>query len=334
MKKIVNRALLGVLGILFAGCSTPVKSPSEMSNLPDPVPRAEPLSRTGNPPSYEVFGKRYYIKNTSKGYRERGIASWYGKDFHGKKTSSGAPYDMYAISAAHKSLPIPTYVRVTNLENNRSIVVRVDDRGPFVDGRIIDLSYAAAAKLGLVEQGTAPVEVVALPPYQHLPDYEPNTGAVARNIPAPAAPAADFRLAPRPVASTSVSQIPAADPRLLQRPASAPLVSQTGNQAEQASRVNTPRPGTIDLVTTESKPTLGQQSDACYLQIGAFADLRNAERLQSRLSGRLNHAVRIDFGSDNLHRVRIGPLRDVSEAKALTLKLTTLGINQPHIVFN
>jgi len=132
--------------------------------VPDAVPRVEPKSRYGNPASYEVFGRRYYTKTDAGDHVERGLASWYGKQFHGRRTSSGEPYDMYAMTAAHKTLPLPTYARVTNLDNGRSVVVRINDRGPFHDGRVIDLSYAAASKLGVVREGTAPVEVRAIDP--------------------------------------------------------------------------------------------------------------------------------------------------------------------------
>ncbi|MEZ5564616.1 MAG: septal ring lytic transglycosylase RlpA family protein [Gammaproteobacteria bacterium] len=113
----------------------------------------------GNPPFYEVFGKRYFVMPNSEGYREKGIASWYGEPFHGRRTSSGAVYDMYGLTAAHKTLPLPSMVRVTNLESGRSVVVTVNDRGPFVNDRIIDLSYAAAKELGMVDAGTCKVEV-------------------------------------------------------------------------------------------------------------------------------------------------------------------------------
>jgi rare lipoprotein A len=140
----------------------PDSAPAGLENVAEPVPRDEPRSRYGNPQSYEVFGRTYYVRDSAEGYRERGIASWYGKKFHGRRTSSGEPYDMYAMTAAHTSLPLPSYVRVTNLENGRSVVVRVNDRGPFADNRIIDLSYAAAHRIGMVEQGTARVEVEAI----------------------------------------------------------------------------------------------------------------------------------------------------------------------------
>jgi rare lipoprotein A len=142
---------------------------ADLSHVPDPVPRAEPRSRYGNPDSYVVNGRRYTVRNSAAGYVERGIASWYGTKFHGRRTSSGETYDMHALTAAHTTLPLPTYVRVTNLNNGRSTVVRVNDRGPFHDNRIIDLSYAAASKLGIVETGTGLVEVRALTPGQPVP---------------------------------------------------------------------------------------------------------------------------------------------------------------------
>lgn len=158
--------LLAAAGCGYAPVSddrAPAKSP-DLSGIPDAVPKVEPKSRYGNPQHYEVFGKRYTVLDSSEGYAERGVASWYGTKFHGRRTSSGEPYDMYAMTAAHKSLPLPTYVRVTNLNNDRSAVLRVNDRGPFHDDRIIDLSYTAAKKLGIVKNGTGLVEVVAIDP--------------------------------------------------------------------------------------------------------------------------------------------------------------------------
>lgn len=136
----------------------------DVSTVPDAVPRVEPRSRYGNPRSYVVNGRRYYTVQSSAGYRERGVASWYGTKFHGRRTSSGEPYDMYAMTAAHRSLPLPTYLEVTNLSNGRRIVVRVNDRGPFHPNRIIDLSYAGASKLGILGKGTGLVELRAIDP--------------------------------------------------------------------------------------------------------------------------------------------------------------------------
>lgn len=143
--------------------------PPEVDAIADAIPRAEPRSSSGNSPVYEVFGKTYRVLDAAKGFRERGTASWYGKKFHGHKTASGERYDMYQMTAAHKSLPLPSYVRVTRLDNGKSVVVRVNDRGPFHSGRVIDLSYAAAAKLGMLGTGSTPVEIVALDPLEPAP---------------------------------------------------------------------------------------------------------------------------------------------------------------------
>lgn len=181
-----------LLPLVLAGCgsvetrhaepqdSAP-RQPVDTSQVAEPVPRAEPRSKYGNPASYVVNGREYRLLPSSAGYVERGIASWYGTKFHGRRTSSGEPYDMYAMSAAHKTLPIPCYARVTNLENGSSVIVRINDRGPFHDNRIIDLSYAAANRLGINTKGTGLVEVrvvsgpeQATPP-QHYASSAPAT---------------------------------------------------------------------------------------------------------------------------------------------------------------
>lgn len=146
------------------------------------MPRAEPRSKYGNPPTYDVLGQRYQILPSAAGYEERGVASWYGPTFHGKNTSSGEPYDMYAMTAAHKTLPIPCYARVTNLSNGRSVIVRINDRGPFVANRLIDLSWTAAAKLDMLRNGTAFVLIQTLVPGVEspgLPETLPTPGAAA-----------------------------------------------------------------------------------------------------------------------------------------------------------
>jgi rare lipoprotein A len=139
-------------------------APGDFNAVPDAIPRLEPRSAHGNPPFYDVLGQRYYVLANADGYVERGVASWYGPTFHGGSTSNGESYDMYAMTAAHKTLPLPTYARVTNLRNGRSVVVRINDRGPFVANRLIDLSYTAAAKLDMVRDGTTLVEVQAITP--------------------------------------------------------------------------------------------------------------------------------------------------------------------------
>lgn len=202
----------GVMLLCFTGCQTsgkklthasksvPAKQTSRWQPLHDysakkdsapsgPVPThfqkvtpvAEPLSRYGNPATYQVNGQRYDVLTNTKGYRQRGLASWYGTKFHSRRTSSGDHYDMYALTAAHKTLPLPTYVRVKNLNNGREAIVKVNDRGPFHSGRIIDLSYGAAAKLGIFPQGTAPVEIEAITLKNHQAQYYVQVGAFESN---------------------------------------------------------------------------------------------------------------------------------------------------------
>ena len=150
-------------GSYLAGDGPGAATSSHMDQTPDAVPHAEPLHRYANRP-YTVLGKNYTPLTSIGSYKKQGVASWYGKKFHGQKTAIGEIYDMYGMSAAHTTLPIPSYARVTNLANNKSVIVRVNDRGPFLHERIIDLSYAAASKLGIIDKGQAQVEVESLTP--------------------------------------------------------------------------------------------------------------------------------------------------------------------------
>ena len=154
----------GGVGPELPGMRRTREVPGAADAVPDAVPVEEPRSRYGNPEEYEVLGQTYRVLDSSEGYVAEGLASWYGEEFHGRRTSSGEPYDMYLMTAAHRTLPIPTYVEVTNLENGRVAVVRVNDRGPFHPDRIIDLSYVAARKLDIVGPGTARVRVRAMEP--------------------------------------------------------------------------------------------------------------------------------------------------------------------------
>ncbi|MFC7367192.1 septal ring lytic transglycosylase RlpA family protein [Vreelandella zhaodongensis] len=151
----------------MAGDAYPLEPP-DVSKVPDAVPRIEPLSRAGNRSTYEVWGETYHVLPDATGYAKRGTASWYGEKFHGYATSNGEIYDMYKMTAAHRSLPLPTFARVTSLNSGQSVIVRVNDRGPFHSDREIDLSYAAAARLGFLDEGTGPVKVEAIDPKRWL----------------------------------------------------------------------------------------------------------------------------------------------------------------------
>lgn len=178
--KTFERSLLWLLMSLLTACSVRDGPPPNYSkhwqDIPDAVPQAVTPSKFGNPSSYEVFGRRYRTLESSHGFTQKGIASWYGSKFHGQRTSSGEPYDMYAMTAAHKSLPLPTYVEVTNLDNGRKAIVKVNDRGPFHEGRIIDLSYAAATKLGVASTGTAKVSIRTVTGGETRPDGPARSG--------------------------------------------------------------------------------------------------------------------------------------------------------------
>jgi rare lipoprotein A len=183
MHKIFMGIVISLLAISLYGCAkkhphdlpdaAPKKVPPHLLRTPDAVPKVEPLSKYGNrfkkgtTNVYVTKKRRYHVMNTSKGYRARGKASWYGTKFHGRKTSSGEPYDMYAMTAAHTTLPLPSYIKVTNLKNGKSVTVKVNDRGPFHSNRLLDVSYVAAAKLGILGNGTAEVEIESIDPRDH-----------------------------------------------------------------------------------------------------------------------------------------------------------------------
>ncbi len=288
---IVRRAHLAAAtacSLLVAACaSTPRRAapaapppapPPDIAATPDAVPRAEARSSHGNPPFYDVNGRRYQVLASADGYTERGVASWYGPDFHGHSTSSGEPYDMYAMSAAHRTLPIPCYARVTNLANGRSVLVRINDRGPFVANRIVDLSYAAALRLDIVRTGTAFVELRTVQPGE-IP-------AVTASVPAlPAAPAASSAAAPVP--------------------------------AEAAPEAASPPP----LV-------------ALYIQVGAFAEAGNAQRLVERLQAagiRQVFTLESTASGQLLRRVRIGPVSSVEEFDRPAARLANLGVPEARL---
>ena len=195
MNKLIKKSTKSIIIIFFSliilnlcGCSNPLSKnyhktkkttyryakkhdghphPSHIPNLAkisEPKPKYEPKSRCGNPTNYKVFNKTYRVLKSSDGYKERGYASWYGTKFHGYRTSNGDVYDMYSMTAAHKTLPLPTYAKITNLYNKKSIIVKINDRGPFHGDRIIDLSYVAASKLGIIGNGVGMVEIAAINP--------------------------------------------------------------------------------------------------------------------------------------------------------------------------
>jgi rare lipoprotein A len=286
-------ALLALLAL--AACATtryvqplppaplpPPPPPAEIAAIPDAAPRAEPRSAHGNPPFYDAMGRRYFVLASADGYVERGVASWYGPTFHGNNTSSGEAYNMYGMTAAHKTLPLPTYARVTNLTNGRSVVVRINDRGPFVANRIIDLSYTAAAKLDMLRDGTAIVEVRALAPGA--------AGGVAA-VPSVAPPAS----AASPTPAPAVSATPVAAPALIAEPAAAeqppvaaPSVAfylQTGAFSDPANAANQlERLRVAGLASAFIVPPQGK-SQLYRVRVGPVGSVAEYDALAAQLAG-------------------------------------------------
>jgi rare lipoprotein A len=249
--------------------------PANLADIPDAVPRAEPLHRFAND-AYKVLGKKYTPLTLDTPYKAKGLASWYGRKFHGKPTSTGEPYDMYAMSAAHATLPLPSYAKVTNLENGKSVVVRVNDRGPFHDGRIVDLSYTAAYKLDILK-GVTPVEVEAL-----APDAAPDSftaQAQEETVPAVALPPAEAVAAATVPAPSPASPTFARDDKAiyLQLGAYANPVTADNLLARASARLSRQFPGVMRL-----------EANGLYkVQAGPFANVEEADRAASQVQADL-----------------------------------------------
>ncbi len=274
--------------------------PANLASVPDAVPRLEPLASGPNRP-YVINGKRY-VPDTSGGpYRIKGRASWYGRQFHGRPTSSGEAYDMYAMTAAHPTLPIPSYARVTRTDNGRSIIVRINDRGPFHSGRVIDLSYVAAYKLDTIAHGTGDVVVERIMP-EDIGRNVASTWRAPPSAPAPAMRTPQQAPAPEAIASAAASSsLRAATPR--------------GPEPVRTAGLSIPVPS-APISSPASAPGLAQGS--AFLQLGAFGEARNAHQLADRIRAGLANVGAIDVvqTGDNVFRVRLGPFSDRNTAVA------------------
>jgi rare lipoprotein A len=282
----------------------------------------EPRSKYGNPESYEVFGETYRVLATARGYRERGMASWYGEEFHGKRTSSGEPYNMHAMTAAHRTLPLPSYVRVTNLRNKREVIVRVNDRGPFHDDRLIDLSFAAASELGILKNGTAEVEVAAVDPVLAASENDRANrlvSSVSSASPAPPPPAAHAAAAP----AEPASDVLAPD----EIPASARPPDESGTivgelPADETLTLSPPPPPAAVPVALHSAPATAAGH---YLQAGAFSLAKNAHSLVDRLRGAGFGNVDV-YPAGGILKVRLGPYSDLAALQSDRDRLAGLGV--------
>ena len=296
-----------ISSVLIIGCGSPYtikdsapKKPTRVDRTEKVIPKVEPKSKYGNPKSYVVFGKRYYTLSTAQGYVEQGIASWYGTKFHGRRTSSGETYDMYAMTAAHKTLPLPTYARVTNKRNGRSIIVRINDRGPFHGNRIIDLSYAAATKLGIVTMGTGLVEVRAIDPRASRIAHE-NSNKEEKQV--------TKQTLPKDV--VDVSQPPASGAEIIE-----PEVNSTSESLPSADDI--------------------ESEVGIYVQLGAFRSQENAYKLRNQFRAYQIGNIEVkseDFDGSSIYKVWVGPLETVEQADATVAKLDEIGHKEYKLVF-
>ena len=265
----------------------------DVNKIPDATPTVHTGAYKANP--YTVLGKTYYPLQDSRNYRAEGIASWYGTKFHGQNTANGEFYDLYGMSAAHKTLPLPAYVRVTNLANGRSVILRVNDRGPFYSDRIIDLSYAAAKKLGYAESGTARVRVEGIDPQQWW---------AARGQPAP---------------------MVLKQPRVAQTQA----ISANTGKVEQWTPPPQQHAASVVPVQVDGNP-VPTDNGGSFLQVGAFANPDAAELLRAKLSTMVSAPVFISSivrNQQTLHRVRLGPINSQGEIQQAqdSIRLANLG---------
>lgn len=283
--------------------------PANLESIPDAVPKEEPLQPRLNKP-YVALGQTYEPMTKALSYKKRGVASWYGKRFHGRKTSSGEPYDMYAMTAAHTVLPLPSYAKVTNLANGRSVVVRINDRGPFKKDRIIDLSYAAAYKLGLIARGSGLVEVEAVDKH-YSTKREPVVNVTEK---APEIKQAALTTTPDAMAKDTPAEAATSSAVTALPPASAEQVKVA--------------PATVAAV----EPSAIQ---SYYVQAGAFKNEDNAENLMKRIQA-LEIAPNIGISrvyNNALHRLRLGPFGARREAELFVSRLRNQ-LNVPAIILN
>ena len=285
--------------------------PGNLDDLPDAVPRQEPLHRFANRP-YNVFGKYYTPASHVRPFRQRGVASWYGKKFHGQKTSTGERYDMFAMTAAHPTLPLPSYARITNPANGKSVVVRVNDRGPFHSNRIIDLSYAAAHRLGYIKTGSTLVEVEAIVPGKNDSLSRLNEARLAASVPGGA------YAYNQPQSQSSASRLP----------------SPAADERDDIARIMAEKGEVSDAAAAGDETPIRAPASGIYLQIGAFASGDNAESLRAHLARELdwlNGVIHVIPGG-RLYRVQVGPYAQRSEAEQVAERIRVAYGKKPGIV--
>ena len=317
MSRPLRRLVLGLFCLtlaVVAGCASRGRYssdgvgdhiPADIAAIPDAVPRIEHPAPANFRP-YEVFGVRYVPLAENQPYRKEGVASWYGRKFHGEKTANGETYDMYAMTAAHPLLPVPSYARVTRVSTGKSVIVRINDRGPFHPGRIIDLSYVAAAKLGLVGPGSGDVIVQAITNADILAGNYRNSQPVLVASRAPSAPTPPPARAPAPALAPPSAPAPLPVPTM---PDATPPPSASVDSAAQAA-----------ALMGQGVPSGG----GVYLQFGAFASAVNAQAFSQRINAQINGGRTAVTYQSSLYKVRMGPYasRDAAAQAAAVLART------------
>lgn len=313
IKHFATAIVLGIM-LLLNACSTvkkdgPPSYPVDETKIPNAVPKVEALSKYGNLPTYRVFGKSYHVLTSSKNYDQVGVASWYGTAFHAQRTSSGERYNMLAMTAAHKTLPLPTYVQVTNLANGRKIIVKVNDRGPFEANRIIDLSYVAAKKLGMLGHGTAMVDVKAIDPLH----YDRNSVEPIHHT----VPSSVYHNPEVIIAENSVSEAPV----------------ETIQPTTSAKHLHATKTAKMAKLTKKTHLTSAKKSahkEMVYLQIGSFKNKINAEQLKRKLTALVSSPIRIVHlaKANSLYQVQVGPFKDITTAKLMTKRLRSASLSR------
>ncbi len=305
--------------------------------IPEPVVTSEGRSSVGNKSPYVVLGKQYRVMDRVDGYVEQGTASYYGQKFHGRLTSNREVYDMYTFSAAHKTLPLPSFARVTNLDNGESVVVRVNDRGPFHEGRVIDLSYAAAVRLGITQRGTGRVEVRALTPGSDNLQAG-NSRRARRERAAVAAATAPAATPTRAVAAASPSHMDQLVEKLPAVQTAPPAAAAGARAATTHAAGSTPEVVTVQALApapAADKPDPAARAlGAILLQVASFSSRDNAARALGQLSSAgIAGATLSDIvsGGRTLWRLRV-PASDQSTAAELAGRIAGLGFGNPQIV--
>lgn len=306
--------------------------PDNLAEVPDAMPRLEPLHRFANRP-YAVFGQDYVPATALAPYREQGMASWYGRKFHGLNTSSGEAYDMYGMTAAHPTLPIPSYARVTNMANGRSVVVRINDRGPFHKGRIIDLSYTAAFKLGYVDLGSTQVEVVSI-----LGDELPLVAAARPVPPLPNRAKPAVAKAPPPVPAPVVAMAPAAElaaPQRAEDPAAIILGESAAAPGTPAAPLALASAATAPASQPAPPASAAPAGKGAFLQLGAFTTLANAEGFRNHVKEELSWlGSRLELLAENgRYRLHAGPYASAEEAQSTATRIAAALKLKPFLVW-